>query len=212
MAIGTEHIMTKRAALYLRVSTGEQSTEMQRTELEAVASRAGWEIIQIYQDAGISGRKGRDERPAFDRMLKDAALRRFDILAVWSTDRLGRSLKDLVVTLSELHASGVDLFLQKQAVDTSTPTGRALFGMLDIFSEFERDMIVERVRSGVARARANGKRLGRPPVGQGKKDYRPGLANAVLAELAQGTSLRATAKRCDVSLKTVQRIKAAGCS
>ena len=93
---------TKRAALYLRVSTGEQSTEMRRTELAAIAARAGWQIVEVYEDAGVSGAKGRDQRPQFDRMLKDATRRKFDVLAVWATDRLGRSLQDLVATLSEL--------------------------------------------------------------------------------------------------------------
>jgi DNA invertase Pin-like site-specific DNA recombinase len=195
-------MMTQRAALYVRVSTGEQSTEMQRTELATVAARAGWTITEIYEDAGFSGKNGRDKRPAFDRMLKDAARRRFDILAVWATDRLGRSLKDLVNTLHELQATGVDLYLNKQALDTSTPSGKALFGMLGVFAEFERDLIVERVKSGVARAKANGKRLGRPGIATDR-------IAAVRAELASGTSLRVTARRCGVSLKSVQRIKAA---
>ena len=194
--------ITKRAALYLRVSTGEQSTQMQRTELEAVAERAGWRITGIYEDAGFSGKHGRDKRPAFDRLLRDATRRRFDIVAVWAVDRLGRSLKDLVNTLHELQATGVDLFLNKQTLDTSTPAGKAMFGMLSIFSEFERDMITERVRAGVARAKSNGKRLGRPAIAAA-------IADQVRAELASGTSLRVTARRCGVSLKSVQRIKAA---
>jgi DNA invertase Pin-like site-specific DNA recombinase len=187
----------RRVALYLRVSTGEQSTEMQKTELEAVSERAGWQIAEIYEDAGISGIKGRDQRPAFDRMLRDATRRKFDVLAVWATDRLGRSLQDLVTTLSQLRVAGVDLYLQKQAVDTTTPAGKALFGMLSVFAEFERDMIVERVRAGVARARQNGKRLGRPRLDTA----------AIIEALNCGTSLRVTAKRCGASLATVKRIK-----
>ena len=109
---------------------------------------------------------------------------------------------DLVNALHELRATGVDLFVNKQAIDTSTSAGKALFGMLGVFAEFERDMIVERVRSGIARAKDKGKRLGRPSIGTERADK-------VRAELAQGTSLRVTAKRCGVSLKTVQRIKAA---
>ena len=102
--------MTKHVAFYLRVSTGEQMTENQRRELEAVARHRGWEIVAVYEDQGISGAKGRDKRPQFDRMLKDAVRGRFDIFAAWAVDRLGRSLQDLVVTLGELKAAGVDLF------------------------------------------------------------------------------------------------------
>ena len=153
--------MTKRAALYLRVSTGEQTTANQRRELKAVAKKRGWDIVAVYEDAGISGAKGRDQRPQFDAMLKDAVRGKYDILAVWAVDRLGRSLQDLVSSLNELHGAGVDLFLHQQAIDTTTPSGRAMFGMLGVFAEFERSMIQERVRAGLARARAQGVTLGR---------------------------------------------------
>jgi DNA invertase Pin-like site-specific DNA recombinase len=203
--------MTRRAALYLRVSTREQSTAMQRAELEAVAQRAGWTIVETYEDQGISGGKGRDQRPAFDRMLKDAVRRKFDVLMAWSVDRLGRSLQDLINGLSDLQGANVDLYLREQAVDTTTPGGKALFQMLGVFAEFERSIIRQRVQSGVDQARARGKRLGRPRVGETKNDKqrgRPGV-NEVLAELTKGSSLRVTARTCGVSLKTVQRIKAA---
>ena len=121
-------------------------------------------MAKIYDDDGVSGAKGREHRKAFDRMLKDAARGEFDMVAAWSVDRLGRSLQDLVAFLSELKALGTDLYLHKQSLDTSTPSGRAMFGMLSVFSEFEREMIVERVRAGIARARAEGKTLGRPRV------------------------------------------------
>ncbi len=154
----------KRAAIYLRVSTTGQNTENQRRELEAVAAQRGWSIVEVYEDAGISGAKGRDKRPAFDRMLKDATRGRFDILAAWSVDRLGRSLQDLIAALSDLHAAGRDLYLHQQAIDTSTPSGRAMFQMLGVFAEFERGMIRERVNAGLARAKAKGVRLGRRRV------------------------------------------------
>jgi DNA invertase Pin-like site-specific DNA recombinase len=190
--------MTKRVAFYLRVSTGEQSTENQRRELEAVARQRGWEVVAIYEDQGISGAKGRDRRPQLDRMLKDAVRGRFDVLAAWAVDRLGRSLQDLVATLGELHAAGVDLFLHQQAIDTTTPSGRAMFGMLGVFAEFERSMIQERVRAGLARARAAGRRLGRPRV-QADED---GIRQAV----AGGLSIRRTAQRFGVSPAKVQRV------
>jgi len=194
--------LTKRAAIYLRVSTREQSTAAQRAELESVAERAGWVIVEIYEDAGISGAKGRDQRPAFDRLLKAATRRQFDIVMAWSVDRLGRSLQHLVVTLADLHAAGIDLYLRQQAIDTTTPSGRALFQMLCVFAEFEREMIRERVQAGVNRARAAGKRLGRPT-----KDAK--VAEAIRASLDAGVSIRKTAALQGVGVSTVQRIKAA---
>jgi DNA invertase Pin-like site-specific DNA recombinase len=157
--------MTKNVALYLRVSTKGQSVANQKRELEAVAERSGWKIVAVYEDAGISGAKGRDKRPGFDRLLRDATRRQFNLIAAWSVDRLGRSLQDLIASLSELHALGVDLYLHQQAVDTTTPAGKALFQMMGVFAEFEREIIRERVRAGLARAKANGTKLGRRPVG-----------------------------------------------
>src|SRR5690554_6097031 len=156
--------VTKRAAIYLRVSTDGQTTENQRLELARVAAQAGWEVVEVYEDAGISGAKGREQRPAFDRLCKDAARRRFDVVMAWSVDRLGRSLQDLVTFLSELHGMGVDLFLHQQGIDTTTPAGKAMFQMLGVFAEFERAMIQERVKAGLARAKAQGKVLGRPRI------------------------------------------------
>ena len=111
---------------------------------------------------GVSGAKARQQRPQLDRLLKDAVRGKFDLLAAWAVDRLGRSLQDLVATLGDLQASGVGLYLHRQAVDTSTLSGRAMFGMLSVFAEFERAMIQERVKAGFLRARAIGKTLGRP--------------------------------------------------
>ena len=157
---------TKRVALYLRVSTSEQTTDNQRLELDAVIKRCGWETVEVYEDHGISGAKSRDKRPAFARMMQDATRRRFDVIAAWSVDRLGRSLQDLVSFLNELHALGIDLYLHQQALDTSTPSGRAMFNMCGVFAEFERAMIQKRVKSGLSRAKANGKQLGRKPHGE----------------------------------------------
>ena len=154
----------KRAVLYLRVSTIDQTTANQERELREVASRIGCEIVRVYKDHGISGAKGRDKRPEFDRLLRDAARRKFDMVMAWSVDRLGRSLQDLVSFLPELHTLHIDLFLHQQGLDTTTPGGKAMFQMMGVFAEFERAMIVERVKSGLARARAAGKRLGRPTI------------------------------------------------
>src|SRR5438045_4116234 len=154
----------KRAVLYLRVSTLDQTVANQERELREIAGRVGYDVVKVYKDHGISGAKGRDKRPAFDAMCRDAAKRNFDVVMAWSVDRLGRSLQDLVGFLSELHALRIDLFLHQQGLDTTTPAGKAMFQMMGVFAEFERAMIAERVRAGLARARGEGKRLGRPPI------------------------------------------------
>jgi DNA invertase Pin-like site-specific DNA recombinase len=190
----------KRAAIYIRVSTDGQTTENQRREIEQVASRAGWSITEIYEDAGISGAKGRDKRPAFDKLLKDATRRKFDVVAAWSVDRLGRSLQDLVSFLSDIHGYGIDLYLHQQGIDTTTPAGKAMFQMLGVFAEFERSMIRERVIAGLNRARANGKILGRPFTDAKVEDD-------IKTTLANGTGILKTARLHGVGTSVVQRIK-----
>lgn len=194
--------MTKTVAIYSRVSTDRQTTENQERELRAVAERMGWRIVQVYRDEGISGAKGRDKRPAFDALCKDAARRRFDMVMAWSVDRLGRSLQDLVAFLADVHGYGVDLFLHQQGVDTTTPSGKALFQMMGVFSEFERAMIRERVLSGLARARADKKVLGRPKI-------KPAREAAIAADLRAGKAgIIKLATLHKVGVSTVQRIKA----
>src|SRR5258708_7938420 len=155
-----------RVAIYTRVSTDGQTCPNQERELRAVAKLKDCEIVQVYTDHGISGAKGRDQRPAFDALCKDAVRREFDVVMAWSVDRLGRSLQDLIAFLNEIHAVGVDLYLHQQGLDTSTPAGKAMFGMLGAFAEFERELIRERVMAGLERAKAQGKQLGRPTVGR----------------------------------------------
>jgi DNA invertase Pin-like site-specific DNA recombinase len=171
---------TKRAAIYLRVSTSGQTVENQRRELEQVAQRRGWSVVEVYQDEGISGAKGRDKRPGFDRMLKDASRRKFDVVMAWAIDRLGRSLVDLLDTIAHLQAVGADLYLDQQNIDTTTPAGKLLFQITGAFAEFERSMIRQRINAGLARARAQGKRLGRPSLAADKEA-------SVRALLASGT-------------------------
>ena len=192
--------MTKRTALYLRVSTGDQTTANQRRELLEVADRSGWIITEIYEDAGISGAKGRDKRPAFDKLLKDGARRKFDIVAAWSVDRLGRSLQDLVSFLSDIHGYGIDLYLHQQGIDTTTPAGKAMFQMLGVFAEFERAMIRDRVNAGLSRAKASGVILGRPQT-----NIR--IEEAIRATLANGSGILKTAKLHGVGTSVVQRLK-----
>jgi DNA invertase Pin-like site-specific DNA recombinase len=156
--------MSKTVAIYLRVSTDEQTTENQLLELMKVVQQSQWKVYKIYEDAGISGAKGRDKRPEFDQMQKDAVRRKFNIVLAWSVDRLGRSVQDLIAFLNELHTVGCDLYLHQQGVDTTTPAGKAMFQMLGVFAEFERAMIQERVKAGLARAKAKGVKLGRAKV------------------------------------------------
>lgn len=189
----------RRAALYLRTSHADRTTENQRRELEKAARRAGWPVVAVFEDNGISGAKGRDGRPGFDRMLKDANRREFDVIMAWSVDRLGRSLQHLVGFLEEIHALNIDLYLHVQGLDTTTPAGKALFQMLGVFSEFERAMIQERVKAGLARARAQGKSIGRPKVnGQVEKK--------VLELRAGGMGIKRIAKEAGVAVGTVYRI------
>jgi DNA invertase Pin-like site-specific DNA recombinase len=192
----------KRVALYLRVSTGEQTTKNQRRELEAAAERHGWTVGAAFEDAGISGAKGRKDRPGLDAMLKAVARREVDLVMAWSVDRLGRSLVDLLATLQELHAKEVDLYLHQQGLDTSTPSGRAMFGMMGVFAEFERSMIQERVKSGLARARNEGVTLGRPTL----ENADPARAAKVRAMRARGVGVRKIAGELGVGVGTVLRL------
>lgn len=191
--------MSKRVALYLRVSTSDQTTKNQRRELTAVAKRQGWNVIQVFVDEGISGAKGRGQRPGLDAMLRGVARKDFDLVAAWSVDRLGRSLQDLVSLLADFHAKHIDLYLHQQGLDTTTPSGKAMFQMLGVFSEFERAIIRERIKAGIARARAEGKVFGRPKVSEKVED-------AIRAARRAGTGMRKIARDLGVGVSTVQRI------
>ncbi|MCW5750873.1 MAG: recombinase family protein [Alphaproteobacteria bacterium] len=190
----------KRVAFYVRVSTDGQTTENQVRELQAVADRHGWRVAGIFDDNGISGARGREKRPALDRLLKGVARKDFDLVAAWSVDRLGRSLQDLLGMLGELHAKGIDLYLHQQGIDTTTPAGKAMFQMMGVFAEFERAMIRERVKSGLNRARAQGKRLGRPSLP-------PRTVAMVKDALGRGMSVRRVADELGIAVGSVQKIR-----
>jgi DNA invertase Pin-like site-specific DNA recombinase len=194
-----------RVAIYTRVSTDGQTCANQERELRAVAERKDCEIVQVYTDRGISGAKGRDGRPAFDALCKDAVRREFDIVMAWSVDRLGRSLQDLITFLNEIHAAGVDLYLHQQGLDTSTPAGKAMFGMLGVFAEFERSLIRERVMAGLARAKKHGTKTGNP-FGRPKIDA--GVEAIIRKSLLKGMGTKATAKAAGVGIGTVLRVRA----
>ena len=194
--------MIRRVAIYARVSTGAQTVQNQLRELREIADRHGWIVAAEFTDKGISGAKGREQRPGLDKMLKAVARREIDVVAAWSVDRLGRSLQDLLGFLGELHAKNVDLYLHQQGLDTSTPAGKALFQMMGVFAEFERAMIRERVRAGLERAKAQGKKLGR------RRNDDPKRAAEVRRLRAKGVGIGKVAKTLRVGVSYVQRLEA----
>ena len=192
----------KRVALYARVSTDAQTTENQLLQLRAVAERHGWTVAAEYVDNGVSGAKGRTERPQFDALLNGVARREFDMIAAWSVDRLGRSLQDLLGFLLELQSKRVDLYLHQQALDTSTPMGKAMFQMCGVFAELERSIIQERVRAGLERARAKGTTLGRPRTD-------PKIEAKIRQLAAKGMGKGKIARTLGIGVSVTQRVLAA---
>jgi len=188
--------MTRRAAIFARVSTGEQTPENQLLRFRALAARAGYEVVGEYVET-VSGAS--QSRPELDRMMKDAARRRFDVILAWDVSRLGRSLTQLVGLFEAMRALGVDLVLEQQGVDTSTPAGRALLGMAAVFSEFERSMIVERTKAGMARARARGAQIGGRPTGDG-------TVAAIRSLRASGLSMDRIARDLKIGKGVSQRV------
>ena len=188
----------KRAVLYLRVSKNEQTIENQRIELERVAAAKGWKVIATFKDEGMSGAFGREVRAQYDSMLKQGVQAKFDVVLAWDVSRLSRSLVDLVTTLDELHACGIDLYLHQQAIDTTTPAGKAMFQMCGVFAEFERGILSERVKAGLNRARQEGKILGRPMK----------LANVkkLLEARQRGSTIRQIAEENNLSVGKVHKV------
>jgi len=191
--------MANRAAIYLRVSTDSQTTENQRIDLEKLCDLRKWDIVQAYEDAGVSGTKGRKARPGLDQLLKDAKKRRFDIAVFWSVDRLGRSTAQVTTNMDDLEACGVSQFYFKESMDTSTAHGKAMLEMAVVFAKLERSMIQERVKAGLARAKAQGKMLGRPKVSKTKE-------RAIMLARAEGKGMIKIAKEVGVGVGTVQRV------
>jgi len=186
-----------RAALYCRVSTAEQNPANQELELRKACESRNWDVHEVYTDV-ISGAKSK--RPALDRLMQAVKNGDIDVICAWDVSRLGRSLQHLISLLSDIHGSEVDLYLHQNKINTATPSGKAMFSMMGVFAEFERSMIQERVKAGLERAKADGKRLGRPPV----------LAPTVVQEIRnlrlQGLSARKVAQRTGVSHTSVLRL------
>ncbi len=188
-----------KVALYVRVSTDGQTTDNQLQELRKIANKNSWQIAQEFIDHGISEAKGRDQRPAFDEMRKGVIRKDFDLIMAWSVDRLGRSLQHLITFLDELYSKKVDLFLHQQGIDTTTPAGKMMFQLSGVFAEFERAMIKERVNAGLARARAQGKKLGRPRVSLD-------IENKIKELRSSGKGIRRIASELRVGVSTVMRV------
>jgi len=186
----------KRAALYCRVSTVDQHPETQLHELRQFASQRGLQVVQEYTDHGISGTRAR--RPGLDQMLDDARRHRFDVLVVWSCDRLARSTKHLLSVLDELNQMGIQFLSQREAIDTEGPLGRAIIVIVSAIAELERSLIVERVRAGMRRARAEGRQIGRARLDVNREQ--------VVHDRRSGMSLTRVAKKHSVSRATVCRL------
>ena len=192
--------MSKRVCIYCRVSKTSQSVERQISELEIVATRNNWDIVDRYIDHGISGSKGRDGRPELDRMMKDSTKRKFDVVMVWSIDRLGRSLQHLIEILNDLNAKKVDLYFDQQSLDSTTPTGKLMFSLIGAFAEFEKSIIKERVISGLENARKKGRVGGRPT----------NLTDEVRSKIVElkgaGLSIRRIRDECSVGTTTIYKV------
>jgi putative DNA-invertase from lambdoid prophage Rac len=183
-----------RVGIYVRVSTLDQSTDLQVKELQAYAASRGWSLISVYDDTGRTGTN--TNRPMFKKLLQDARARKLDIVVCWKLDRLARSLKDLVSTLTELGELGVAFVSMRDQIDLTTSTGRLMAHMLGAFAEFEASLIRERVRAGLKNAREKGKALGRPKT---RDDA------AIGALRSSGLSIRQIATRLNCSIGSVQR-------
>jgi DNA invertase Pin-like site-specific DNA recombinase len=186
----------KRAAVYVRVSTIDQNPETQLLDLRQFAAQRGFHIVQEYTDHGFSGTKAR--RPALDQLMEDARRHRFDVLMVWSIDRLARSTKHLLQTLDELNGLGIQFLSQREAIDTEGPLGRAIVVIVSAMAELERCVIIERVRAGMRRAKLEGRRIGRAPLNVNRV--------ALLRDRERGLSLNQLAKAHGISKASVCRV------
>ena len=193
--------MNNKAVIYSRVSTTNgQTVDNQLKVLREVAEKKGLEIVKEISDEGISGAKGRDEREGFDELIKGAVKKDFDIILVWDVSRLGRSLKHLVSFLEDIQSARCDLYIHNSGIDTSTSSGKMMFGMLSVFSEFERSMIRERVIAGQQRAKAQGKHIGR------KTNVNDGIITAVYHMRQNNVPIKRIAKDLQIGVGTVYKI------
>ena len=195
-------MVNKKVAIYVRVSTKDQSVGMQLNDLERYSRERGFDVFKVYQDNGISGTK--DNRPGLNQLMDDTRKRKFDVVLVWRFDRFARSTKHLVNALYEFRNLGIDFISYQENIDTSSPLGEAIFTIISAMSKLERDIIAERVKGGLRKARANGKRLGRPETGVD--------ASRVIEYKEQGKSIREIAKEMGLSRGKVERTLKLGVS
>ena len=188
-----------KVAMYVRVSTQQQTTENQLLELYEVCERNDWTIVEEYNET-VSGTKGVSERSELHRMLKDASRKKFDKVVIWSVDRLGRSMKHLVTVLSQLKDLDIDIYSYKQGIDTSTTMGSSFFHMVGIFAELENNMRRERQIVGIKRALKDGVKFGRKDVVDEDKEYQ------IYQLRSKGKSIRAIAKEVGISVGRTHKV------
>ena len=189
-----------KVIVYARVSSSNQNPDNQLNDLRLIAKRNDWTIIQEYVDAGISGAKGRDKRPEFDAMLKSAMRKDADLVMFWSIDRASRNLSHLVEMMNDLHSKNVGMYFHQQSIDSTTPSGKAMLQMAGVFAEFERGMLRERVLSSHARARAEGKTIGRP------SQINDALKTSIQFMRDKGVGIKKIAKELNVGVGTVYKV------
>ena len=194
--------MTTKVALYLRISTPNekfgQTTENQLPELTSYCDRMGYEIVKIYEDQ-VSGAKSRERRPAYNELCKDAFLKKFDVVIAWDVSRWGRSLKEFITFLADMDDKDIGVVAVKNGLDTSSSSGRLMMKMISVFEEWNREILIERTKAGLARTQANGTKLGRPKI------TNPKMTAEILALRDEKKSIRAIAAEIGVSAGTVQR-------
>ena len=191
--------MKKTACIFSRVSTQDQTTSNQLLKLQEIAKQKDLDVVKEISET-VSGGKGREDREGFDDLIKGAIRKDYDIILVWSVDRLGRSLQSLVGFLNEIHAVGCDLYIHQSGIDTSTPSGKMMFQMCGVFAEFERGMIRERVVAGLDRAKKKGVKLGRPT------NLNQGMVTSIKFMKEKGIGIKKIARDLKVGVGTVYRV------
>ena len=189
-----------KCAIYTRASTSNQTVENQFLSLREYAKNKGYTIVKEFADEGISGAKGRSDRPQFDALIKGATKKDFDIVLAWSVCRLGRSLSDLVSFLMEMQSVGCNIYIHQSGLDSSTPQGKLQFGLLSCFAEFERSIIRERVIAGQERYVRNGGKMGRP------SNLTDGLINSIKFMREKGIGIRKISKELGVGVSTIYKV------